>query len=428
MTSGSFDSSSGTVLSIQNVSKRFCRDLKRSLWYGVWDIFREVSGTRRDCAALRPKEFWAVKDVSLELKPAECLGLIGSNGAGKTTLLRMVSGIMKPDAGRIVVQGITAPLLALGAGFNPVLTGRENIHVNMAILGASRVHISRQLEAVVDFAEIEDAIDAPVQTYSSGMISRLGFACAIHVAPQILVVDEVLSVGDARFRTKCYRKLGELRRAGTSILLVSHNRGDILGICDRVAYLDQGRLKAVGEASETLGLYERDVFREADVDVSGEMRVRGRRDDATGIGFDRIFLSDEHGTPVESLTMASAGALRFDVIAAHAVSGVFLQIIIRDFSNAEEVVLHLCGDRENGFLQLPAGASTLAMEMPVVCLRPGLYTAKIALFCDNLKMCDGVESFRFRVRAAQGEAPMRFHQPHRWSLTNPVIRRAAQMR
>ena len=419
------DSARDTALWVRNVSKRFCRDLKRSLWYGVRDICSEVTGIRRDVTGLRAKEFWALEDVSFDVGFGECFGLIGANGAGKTTLLRMVSGIIKPDAGRIVVHGMTAPLLALGAGFNPVLTGRENIYINMAILGASDQHIRKSYESVVDFAEIENAIDAAVQTYSSGMISRLGFACAIHVAPQIVIVDEVLSVGDMRFRAKCYRKLAELRRAGTSILLVSHNRGDILGICDRVGYLDQGRLKAIGEAPEVLRLYEQDLFGQANVQVPGELRIQ-KKATGTGAAFERAFLSDERDTPAEALRMGSAGALCFDVATDRPISGVFLRIIVRHISDPEEVVLHLSGDRDNGVLNLPGGRSTIAMEMPTVCLRPGVYTAKVVLLGHTFYIYDAIESFRFRVVADQGDTTTQFFQPHRWCIAGASTERAEQ--
>ena len=166
------------LIRMEGVSRRFCHSLKRSLWYGVQDTFYDLLGRDISTQKLRHNEFWAVDDVSFELKRGECLGLVGRNGAGKTTLLKMLNGLIKPDRGRIVIRGRLGALIALGAGFNPVLTGRENIYINGAVLGLSRKEIDREIDGIIDFAEIGDFIDAPVQSYSSGMHVRLGFAVA----------------------------------------------------------------------------------------------------------------------------------------------------------------------------------------------------------------------------------------------------------
>lgn len=247
------------VISVENVSKKFCRDLKRSLLYGIQDIATEVVGRTRKSDALRKSEFWALKDVSFQLRQGQALGLVGSNGAGKSTLLRIISGLIKPDTGCVRIKGRVAPLIALGAGFNPILTGRENIYANMSILGLSTQEIEERFQQVVNFAEIWDAIDAPVQTYSSGMAARLGFACAIHTQPEILLIDEVLAVGDIKFKAKCYRKLDELRQQGTSFVLVNHNPQAILHACDSAIYLVKGNLIAYGRTEMIIEKYEEDL-------------------------------------------------------------------------------------------------------------------------------------------------------------------------
>ena len=187
------------LVKVEGVSKKFCRNLKRSLWYGVKDISSELFGSTKN-SQLRPKEFWAVDDVSFELKRGECLGLIGHNGAGKSTLLKMLNGLIKPDKGKITMKGRIGALIELGAGFNPILTGRENIYNNGAVLGFSKKEIDAKFDAIIEFAEIDDFIDTPVQNYSSGMKVRLGFAVAAQMEPDVLIIDEVLAVGDVGFR------------------------------------------------------------------------------------------------------------------------------------------------------------------------------------------------------------------------------------
>src|SRR6266480_6176164 len=191
------------LIKVEGVKKKFCRSLRRSMQYGMQDIAADLMGLRMS-PKLRRGEFYALNDVSLELRRHDCLGIIGRNGAGKTTLLKMLNGLIKPDGGKITVRGQVGALIALGAGFNPLLSGRENIYVNAAILGMKKAEINAQRESIIDFAGIRDFIDAPVQSYSSGMVVRLGFAIAIHCHPDSLLLDEVLAVGDTAFQSKCF--------------------------------------------------------------------------------------------------------------------------------------------------------------------------------------------------------------------------------
>lgn len=245
------------LIKVDHVSKRFCRDLKRSLWYGVTDAAREFFPARStDTDRLRKGEFWANHNISFEVKRGECLGLIGHNGAGKTTLLKMLNGLIKPDAGRIQMRGKVGALIALGAGFNPILTGRENIYVNGSILGLSRKQIDAKLEEIIDFAEIESAIDAPVRTYSSGMQVRLGFAvAAVLVQPDVLLLDEVLAVGDVAFRARCYRRIQELRDSA-ALVLVSHNLTQIERTCSHASHLAKGQIVTIGAVSDCIKAFE----------------------------------------------------------------------------------------------------------------------------------------------------------------------------
>jgi lipopolysaccharide transport system ATP-binding protein len=314
------------LVRVEGVSKKFCRSLKKSLWYGVCDIAgellpvgkrrgardegREVSDrsaqdssrsthdtglstsaasscdarlldSGRSTAAasqaldasspaldsglspldsaegLRPGEFFAVKDVSFELRRGECLGLIGHNGAGKTTLLKMLNGLIKPDAGSITMRGRVGALIALGAGFNPILTGRENIYVNGSVLGLSKKEIDAKIDEIIDFAEIREFIDMSVQSYSSGMAVRLGFSVATAMNPDVLILDEVLAVGDASFRARCFERIGKnLSRA--AVIFVSHSEAQIQRICNKAIWLKNGEVIQCGEVQSILSAYRDD--------------------------------------------------------------------------------------------------------------------------------------------------------------------------
>jgi lipopolysaccharide transport system ATP-binding protein len=247
---------SETLIKVDNVSKKFCRSLKKSLWYGMQDLGRELAGRPHGGnGQLRPDEFWAVKDVSFEVKRGECLGLIGRNGAGKTTLLKMLNGLIKPDAGRIEIRGRVGALIALGAGFNPILTGRENIYANASILGLKKSEIDTKLEEIVDFAELEEFIDSPVRNYSSGMVVRLGFSIATALDPDILILDEVLAVGDTSFRLKCLNRLGELMKSGVAALMVTHQFSNLERHAHRAMILERGGLGFSGSVDEAIRYY-----------------------------------------------------------------------------------------------------------------------------------------------------------------------------
>jgi ABC-type polysaccharide/polyol phosphate transport system ATPase subunit len=204
---------------------------------------------------VRYHRFWALHDVSLNVRKGEVFGLIGQNGAGKSTLLKLVARVLRPSQGRIVVRGRVAPLLEVGAGFHPELTGRENVYLNGAMLGMTRREMDARFEKIVDFAELHDFIDAPLRTYSSGMWARLGFAVATDVEPDILIVDEILSVGDAAFQHKSTRRIDSFRERGTTILLVSHNMEMIEKMCQQAAWLDHGKLIAIGDAKSVVDRY-----------------------------------------------------------------------------------------------------------------------------------------------------------------------------
>ncbi|MDY6987006.1 MAG: ABC transporter ATP-binding protein [Thermodesulfobacteriota bacterium] len=235
--------SSGEVLiKADNVSKKFCRRLKRALWYGLNDLTSELLGRSNSHGDLREGEFWAVYDASFELRRGQCLGLIGRNGAGKSTLLKMLNGLIKPDKGRIEMRGRVGALIELGTGFNPVLTGRENVYVNAAVLGIAKAQVHKKLNSIIEFAEIGDFIDMPVQHYSSGMRVRLGFAVAAQMEPDVLLIDEVLAVGDLGFKIKCLNAVSDLLK-NSAVIFVSHTMQWISSICTKLIVLDDGNVE-----------------------------------------------------------------------------------------------------------------------------------------------------------------------------------------
>lgn len=233
------------LVSVENVSKKFCRSLRKSLWYGVQDISSELVGRKYE-HELRPDEFWAVNDVSFELRRGECLGLIGPNGAGKSTLLKILNGLIKPDRGSIDMWGRVSALIELTAGFNPILTGLENIYSRGAILGLSKAEVDRKLNEIVEFAEIDDFLHAPVQSYSSGMKVRLGFAVAAQLEPDVLILDEVLAVGDVGFRAKCLNAISNLLK-NSAVVFVSHSMPVVNRYCNRVMSMNHGQLIRIGD-------------------------------------------------------------------------------------------------------------------------------------------------------------------------------------
>ncbi|WP_225035549.1 polysaccharide ABC transporter ATP-binding protein [Winogradskyella sp. SM1960] len=244
------------LVKVEGLSKKFCKDLKTSLWYGLKDLVSGISGSNED-RLLRPKEFWAVKDISFELRRGECLGLIGHNGAGKSTLLKILNGLINPDAGKVTMKGRIGALIELGAGFNPILSGRENIYNNGAILGFSRKEIDNKLEAIIAFAELEDFIDMPVQHYSSGMKVRLGFAVAAQMEPDVLIIDEVLAVGDLGFILKCFKTIDTIL-PNTAIIFVSHSMPMISRICSQIILMEHGCAQFQGEdVGKAIDLYYR---------------------------------------------------------------------------------------------------------------------------------------------------------------------------
>lgn len=284
---------------VDGVSKRFRlkRDRPASL--------KEAVVARRRRRRLGSEEFWALRDVSLEIPRGATFGIIGHNGSGKSTLLRLIAGIHRPTEGRVRSDGRISALLELGAGFHPDLTGRENIYLNGSILGLTRPEISAVIDDIIEFSGIEDFIDAPVKVYSSGMYVRLGFAIAVHVNPEILLIDEVMAVGDEDFQRRCFDHLYELRRQGVTIVLVSHSLSIVQTMCDQAAWLDHGDLVALGPPAEVVGRYIDRVNDAAAVEPEAGDGLSGSRRTGSGeIKVHAVELLDSEG---RATSLASTG-------------------------------------------------------------------------------------------------------------------------
>lgn len=365
------------LIRAETVSKRFCRNLKQSLWYGLQDLGSELRGRRHQGGAglmrssadvaLRPAEFWAVKDVSFEVKRGECMGLIGRNGAGKTTLLRMLIGLIKPDTGRIEMRGRVGALIALGAGFNPVLTGRENIYVNANLLGVTKSEIDEKIDGIVDFAEIGEFIDSPVQSYSSGMQVRLGFAVATTINPDILILDEVLAVGDVAFRAKCFQRIGEFAKSA-AVIFVSHSPSQVSRICDDALLLKNGECDYRGPTSAALQRYL-DMSATPTAAKSGTLLLDSRVSGFTV----KLPAGDIHTrAPI-------AVVIDVDVSEDIAIGNAFMNIL----DQHETAVAHV--DIKSYLQRLKGGKCTLAIDIPPLMLADGCYWLNIMITALDLR-------------------------------------------
>lgn len=403
------------VMSVKGVSKKFCRSLKRSLWYGIQDLAGELLGNDQEHDALRKDEFWALKDISFELRRGEALGLVGANGAGKTTLLRIISGLIKPDQGEIEIKGRIAPLIALGAGFSPILTGRENIYANMSILGLTKQEIDDRFGDVVEFAEIGEALDAPVQSYSSGMGARLGFACAIHVEPEILLIDEVLSVGDIKFRGKCFRKLAELKRNKTSFILVSHSPQSILNNCQFALYLYKGKLLSFDQTELVVEKYEADTFGiHANKYISRAVFPVDEIAKELGLCITSIYFRENEGNVVDVLESGSRVDFCVECQVYRVINPLFIHLIVKEVGRGDEIVITLSNLNTDTYTEVYPGTHIIIFRMPYLGFKPGIYTMQVLVREGTLFTLHEIPSFRFVIQG--GIKNNLFYQPHKWLI------------
>ncbi len=333
-------------------------------------------------------EFWALQDVSLSVPAGKTYGLIGHNGSGKSTLLKCMAGILVPDRGDIVTRGSVSALLELGAGFHPELSGRDNVYLNGSILGLSRRQIDAQFDSIVDFAGLEQFIDTPVKNYSSGMYVRLGFSVAINVNPEVLMVDEVLAVGDENFQRKCMEKFKDFRDQGRTVVIVSHALGTMRTMCDEVAWLDHGRLLAVGRPSELVDQYIGASHEDRGEPQGAERGPRWGSGELQVVGTELL----HRGDPVTRVATGEPVTIRLHYRATETITDPVFGIALHTLDGQ-----HVTGPNTRD-VDLPTGAVAgeghVDLDVPRLMLTPGTYDLTVAAYDHAL-----VHAFDHREKA-----------------------------
>ncbi|MCX6557974.1 MAG: ABC transporter ATP-binding protein [Candidatus Aminicenantes bacterium] len=331
------------------------------------------------------EDFWALRDVSLAVKQGERLGIIGRNGAGKSTLLKLLSRITAPSAGRLLLKGRVGSLLEVGTGFHPELTGRENIYLNGAILGMKRAEIRRQFDEIVAFAEVEKFLDTPVKRYSSGMYVRLAFAVAAHLDTDILLVDEVLAVGDAQFQKKCLGKMEDITRQGRTILFVSHNMSLISALCSRAVLLNAGRIESVGEVSSTILAYSKDISTLSSIDLT-HFSHSGPHE---YVFTKKLSLFNSEKSPCSTFTMGMPLIARIEFTCLKQFKDVEVGLKISSINHA---AIHYLSSSWEGLKQdLEPGTYVYEVTIPEILLFPGKYILGTWILRDGFWSDDHVQ-------------------------------------
>ena len=321
----------------------------------------------------RYKEFWALQDVSFDVAKGATVGIIGSNGSGKTTLLKCLTGIYFPERGSVTIDGNVAALLELGAGFHPELSGRENVYLNGAILGMAKKDIDRQFDSIIDFAGLEKFIDSPVKNYSSGMVVRLGFSIATHVEPEILLIDEILSVGDAAFQRKSTEKIEQFRREGRTIVVVSHSLGLVQQLCADVVWLEKGRVREIGPASSVIAAYTGGTYQETSSPGEGVANRWGTGD----VRVSTVSIVDSNGAPTEVVESGAPATIIVELAAHARVESPVVRVMIS--TPHGDVVWGTTTQRGAATLRVLEGATTARLTLPALPLLEGGYYVSVAV-------------------------------------------------
>jgi lipopolysaccharide transport system ATP-binding protein len=346
-----------------------------------------------------PKEFWALKDVSFEIQQGDRIGIIGRNGAGKSTLLKILSRITEPTVGSIRLRGRVASLLEVGTGFHPELTGRENIFLNGAILGMTKAEIQRKFDQIVAFAEVEPFLDTPVKRYSSGMYVRLAFAVAAHLEPEILIVDEVLAVGDVQFQQKCLGKMEEIGNQGRTVLFVSHIMPAVERLCQSAILLQNGQVSKIGTASEVVQSY---------LDQGNQTVLAWQRDtiSESRVYFQTVYLRDQTGDHLQYVTTRSALTIVIEYVVERHCHDLHLSLDLLDdrecvifASNSKDVNLHPP--------ETP-GRYCLTVSLPPEILLANTYGIRVNLWSPTEGILDRLDQFRFTVAEVTSAANLNY--------------------
>jgi len=363
-----------TVIKVENLSKKYIISHKRQERYtALRDVMtNKVKGlfSKDRKSDLAREEFWALKDINFEVKKGDRIGIIGRNGAGKSTLLKILSRITEPTKGRISIKGRIASLLEVGTGFHPELTGRENIFLNGAILGMTKFEIKKKFDEIVAFAEVEKFLDTPVKHYSSGMYVRLAFAVAAHLESEILLVDEVLAVGDIQFQKKCLGKMDDVTKGGRTVLFVSHNMSAISSLCGRLVVLSAGQIRYNGNVRKGISYYMSSIEKGSHIDFQnfcGERR--GIKKFSTLIS---MSLFDENGKECDTFAMGQVMLIRLKIYIKHPINASRIGVMLR---NQMDVLIHDFTSGFDGFIpDLKPGLREFEIRVEKIMVYPGQYT------------------------------------------------------
>lgn len=365
--------SNDVILDVEHVWKVYCRQLKRAMWYGIKDLGREVIGAGHDRTHqdLRTGEFFAIRDASFQVNRGECMAMIGPNGAGKSTMLKMVNGLIKPDCGSISIRGKIGALIELGTGFNPILSGRENIYINATVLGMKKQEIDLLFDQIVDFAELGHVIDDPIKTYSTGMRMRLGFSVAANLRPQLLLMDEVLAVGDVGFRMKCFAHLNKLVKSGVSIILVTHAVGMLQRVATRSIVFGQGKIVHDGDLETGCTIYE-EMLGGSDRESAKKKETSGR---IAGIGAVEV-CNDAGDSQIEFETGENVN-LRIELNAQKPIKNA--RLVVALCSPVHGVLCSVSTPYQGVCFDVDVSGSVVTLKLPEIPLLIGAYHFNITL-------------------------------------------------
>lgn len=383
---------SDPIITVENLSKSYLIGHQNVQGDGLRHVIEKMVRNplewlkkRRQKRAVEIEEFWALKDVSFEIRQGDVVGIIGRNGAGKSTLLKILSRITDPTAGRITVNGRVASLLEVGTGFHNELTGRENIFLNGAILGMSKAEIKRKFDEIVAFSEVEKFLDTPVKRYSSGMYVRLAFSVAAHLEPEILIVDEVLAVGDTQFQQKCLEKIRSVSESGRTVIFVSHNLSTVRNLCKTAVLLDKGRFILKGDPNAVIGRYLA-----AQATNSGVWKRKSPLPASDGVFFEEITFSAHDDKPAADFDSNQNIQINIQAISTRHFENV--QIGFNLINQEGITVFTTCNtDADKKYAAIPKGRHRFSLQIPAILLPQGRYVLTVISHVPHDRVLDVID-------------------------------------